>query len=93
VGWVRHQNVPLYLNELPDRSVSNIAAHKTGRTSLDFRLRDATPLRDRIVKLLEELEELIEEGNHLEFIDSFFEHSLASYPPSILILFIFHQLL
>ena len=45
--------------------LSNIAAHKTGRSSLDFRLRDATPLRDRIVGLLRDMEYLIREGSDL----------------------------
>ncbi|KAG9233447.1 hypothetical protein BJ875DRAFT_378597, partial [Amylocarpus encephaloides] len=40
----------------------NIAAHKTGRSSLDFRLRDATPLRERIVGLLRDMMELLQEA-------------------------------
>ncbi|RDL40556.1 uncharacterized protein BP5553_00535 [Venustampulla echinocandica] len=43
----------------------NIAAHKTGRSSLDFRLRDATPLRERIMGLLSDMSELLEEGSQI----------------------------
>ena len=45
-------------------SCSNIAAHKAGRSSLDYRLRDATPLRDRILGLLNDMEGLIREGDN-----------------------------
>jgi hypothetical protein len=42
---------------------SNLGAHRSGKSSLDFRLSDATELRARVVELLESLTESLDEGN------------------------------
>ncbi|KAK2761691.1 hypothetical protein FQN54_001519 [Arachnomyces sp. PD_36] len=39
----------------------NIGAHKVGRSSLDYRLRDASHIRKRVVSLLHDLNEILEE--------------------------------
>jgi hypothetical protein len=48
---------------------ANIGAHQTGRSSLDYRLRDASNIRDQIIRLLkglqrafDDLEEVLEEA-------------------------------
>jgi hypothetical protein len=41
---------------------SNLGAHRSGKSSLDFRLSDATELRVRVVELLESLTESLDEG-------------------------------
>ncbi|KAF4995056.1 hypothetical protein FDECE_12911 [Fusarium decemcellulare] len=38
---------------------ANIAAHKTGRSSLDYRLRDASNIRNQVIKLLQDLAECL----------------------------------
>ena len=38
---------------------SNIGAHKRGQSSLDFRLRDAAHIRDAVLSMLGDLQELI----------------------------------
>lgn len=40
----------------------NIGAHRSGRSSLDYRLRDASHLRKRIIDLLEDLNESLGDG-------------------------------
>ena len=40
----------------------NSGAHRTGRVSLDYRLREASHLREELIKLLGELNEDLEEG-------------------------------
>ena len=40
----------------------NIAAHRRDKTSLDYRLRDSPYIRSGIVKLLQDLDELLLEG-------------------------------
>jgi hypothetical protein len=40
----------------------NLGAHKTGTSSLDYRLRDASPIRDQIVGLLGELCDLLDQA-------------------------------
>ena len=40
----------------------NIGAHRIGRSSLDYRLRDASHIRKRVVSLLEDLKEILQEG-------------------------------
>ncbi|KLU86153.1 hypothetical protein MAPG_05172 [Magnaporthiopsis poae ATCC 64411] len=40
----------------------NIGAHKTGTSSLDYRLRDASPIKDEVVSLLEELVDLLDQA-------------------------------
>ncbi|KAK4442334.1 hypothetical protein QBC34DRAFT_455118 [Podospora aff. communis PSN243] len=43
----------------------NIGAHRTGRSSLDYRLRDASHLRGQTIRLLENLTKLIEEASSI----------------------------
>lgn len=40
----------------------NIGAHRNGRSSLDYRLRDASHLRDLVLRLLGDLETTLHEG-------------------------------
>jgi hypothetical protein len=40
----------------------NIGAHRTGRSSLDHRLRDSSRLREQVAKLLDELAKSLYEG-------------------------------
>jgi hypothetical protein len=40
----------------------NIGAHRTGRSSLDYRLRDASHIRQRVISLLQDLNEILQEG-------------------------------
>lgn len=40
----------------------NIGAHRTGRGSLEYRLRDASHIRIEVLRLLEELSELLDDG-------------------------------
>jgi enamine deaminase RidA (YjgF/YER057c/UK114 family) len=47
---------------------SNIGAHRKGRSSLDFRLRDASHLRDHVSRLLAVLNESLEDGECLIFL-------------------------
>jgi hypothetical protein len=42
--------------------VGNIGAHRTGRSSLDHRLRDASHIRKQVVRLLEDLAESLLDG-------------------------------
>ncbi|KAF2803297.1 uncharacterized protein BDZ99DRAFT_339620, partial [Mytilinidion resinicola] len=42
----------------------NIAAHHTGRRSLEYRLRDASHIREQVVVLLVELEETLESSKY-----------------------------
>lgn len=41
----------------------NIGAHRQGQSSLDYRLRDASHIRERVLQLLAELQEAILEGS------------------------------
>lgn len=41
---------------------SNIGAHRSGRSSLDYRLRDASHIQKRVLELLEDLGQSLEEG-------------------------------
>lgn len=43
----------------------NIGAHKKGRSSLDYRLREASHLRDRIVSLLQDLANVLKEATEI----------------------------
>lgn len=43
--------------------VGNIGAHRTGMSSLDYRLRDASHIRKQIINLLEDLIELIKDAS------------------------------
>ena len=40
---------------------ANIGAHQTGQASLDFRLRDASHIKNQIIRLLEDLDRTVEE--------------------------------
>ena len=40
----------------------NIGAHRIGRSSLDYRLRDASHIRQRVVSLLDDLKEILQDG-------------------------------
>lgn len=42
--------------------LSNIGAHRYGRSSLDYRLRDASHLRERVTGLLEDLNNSLNDG-------------------------------
>ena len=46
---------------------ANIGAHKTGQSSLDFRLRDASHIRNQILKLLKNVEASIDSAQELLF--------------------------
>ncbi|KAL8911554.1 MAG: hypothetical protein Q9172_007653 [Xanthocarpia lactea] len=41
----------------------NVGAHQTGPSSLDFRLRDASHIRDEVTKLLKDLKRLLKEAH------------------------------
>ncbi|KAI1034468.1 hypothetical protein LB504_004494 [Fusarium proliferatum] len=43
----------------------NIGAHKTGRSSLDHRLRDASNIRDQVVELLEDLKDSLKDAKDI----------------------------
>lgn len=45
----------------------NIGAHQTGKSSLDYRLRDASHIRTRVVQFLKDLQEQLNEGECLFF--------------------------
>lgn len=52
----------------------NIGAHQNGRSSLDYRLRDASHIREEFVKVLQYLRETLDDGkslsqNHLPYAD------------------------
>ena len=51
----------LWLDELGRLRVwaANIGAHQTGQSSLDYRLRDASHIKDQIIRLLERLQRLL----------------------------------
>ncbi|KAH7380244.1 hypothetical protein DE146DRAFT_624784, partial [Phaeosphaeria sp. MPI-PUGE-AT-0046c] len=42
--------------------VGNIGAHRTGRASLDYKLREASHIRDRVIELLQNLESVLREA-------------------------------
>lgn len=41
---------------------SSIGAHRSGRISLDYRLREATHMREGVLDLLKDLEDNLHEG-------------------------------
>lgn len=43
----------------------NIGAHRTGRSSLDYRLRDASNLRNQAIDLVGDLSQALEDGKYL----------------------------
>lgn len=43
----------------------NVGAHQHGRSSLDYRLRDASQIREEFVKVLQYLRETLEDGKGL----------------------------
>jgi hypothetical protein len=46
---------------------SNIGAHRSGRSSLDYRLRDASHIQKRVLELLEDLNRSLEEGEFINY--------------------------
>lgn len=54
----------------------NIGAHRSGRSSLEYRLRDASNIREHVVELLEGLRQSLEDGRstnpvvHILFADT-----------------------
>ena len=44
---------------------ANIGAHQTGQSSLDFRLRDSSHIRQQIIKLLDELLQRLQDVRHV----------------------------
>ena len=42
--------------------LGNVGAHRSGRVSLDYRLREAAHMRDSVLDLLKDLEDNINEG-------------------------------
>ena len=44
----------------------NIAAHRRGKSSLDYRLRDASHIRERVNDLLKDLEVQLKDGQFME---------------------------
>ena len=69
----------LWLDELGRLRVwaANIGAHQTGQSSLDYRLRDASHLKDQIIRLLERLQRLLVDLS--EFLDEILEGVEAQY--------------
>ena len=69
----------LWLDELGRLRVwaANIGAHQTGQSSLDYRLRDASHLKDQIIRLLERLQRLLVDLS--EFLDEILEGAEAQY--------------
>ena len=43
----------------------NLGAHKTGTSSLDYRLRDASPIKDQVIDLLKELCDLLDQATSI----------------------------
>lgn len=43
----------------------NVGAHQHGRSSLDYRLRDASQMREEFVKVLQYLRETVDDGKSL----------------------------
>lgn len=43
----------------------NIGAHRTGRSSLEYRLRDASHIRAQVLRLLDDLDELLEDTDSI----------------------------
>ena len=51
--------------------LGNVGAHRFGRVSLDYRLREAASMRDSVLELLKDLEDNIREGrfkSHFKFL-------------------------
>lgn len=44
---------------------SNIGAHRMGKSSLDYRLRDASNIHDQVIRLLRDLLESLNDGKFL----------------------------
>jgi hypothetical protein len=49
---------------------SNIGAHRSGRSSLDYRLRDASHIQKRVLELLGDLSQSLDEGKCTESIET-----------------------
>ena len=48
----------------------NIGAHQTGESSLEYRLRDSSRLKNQVVKLLNELHKSLEEGKDTKILST-----------------------
>ncbi|KAL8672722.1 MAG: hypothetical protein Q9224_007561, partial [Gallowayella concinna] len=57
---------------------SNVGAHQSGQSSLDFRLRDASHIRNEVVKLLDSLKRLLDEAIQYLTADSHDDYSLPA---------------
>ncbi|KAL9112019.1 MAG: hypothetical protein Q9227_003639 [Pyrenula ochraceoflavens] len=72
---IRHSNIEktddlpaiLWKDELGRLRVwgANIAAHQSGQSSLDYRLRDASHIRDQIIDILGDLQRLLQDADEL----------------------------
>ncbi|KAF2658684.1 hypothetical protein K491DRAFT_652646, partial [Lophiostoma macrostomum CBS 122681] len=65
---IRYKMQPWNINDEMGRFrlwCGNVAAHRTGRSSLDYRLREASHIRDRVVELLKNLESVIQEAKEI----------------------------
>ncbi|KAK0724606.1 hypothetical protein B0H67DRAFT_109181 [Lasiosphaeris hirsuta] len=67
IGLSRGISLPRVNDELARFKVwaGNIGAHRSGRSSLDYRLRDASHLRDQVVRLLEDISESLQDANSI----------------------------
>ncbi|KAK3345889.1 hypothetical protein B0T25DRAFT_462035 [Lasiosphaeria hispida] len=67
IGLSRSISLPRVNDELARLKVwaGNIGAHRSGRSSLDYRLRDASHLRDQVVRLLEDISESLQDANSI----------------------------
>ena len=50
--------------------LGNVGAHRSGRVSLDYRLREATSLRDSVLELLKDLGDNLQEGRFASHFNS-----------------------
>jgi hypothetical protein len=48
-----------------EKWAGNMGAHKKGRSSLDYRLRDASRLRTQVCRLLDDLSESLKDGQYV----------------------------
>jgi len=45
---------------------ANIGAHRTGKSSLEYRLRDASHIRSQVLRLLDDLSESLTDGAYIQ---------------------------
>ncbi|KAF5227593.1 hypothetical protein FANTH_14728 [Fusarium anthophilum] len=64
-------NSPTFERDMADQQTrfnvwaGNIGAHRTGPSSLDYRLRDSSNIKDRVLSLLKDLVELIQDAHDI----------------------------